>query len=228
MTGLLLAIEGIDGSGKGTQAGRLADAARAAGHRVASFSFPRYDDNPFSRAIGDYLNGEFGGLDEVHPELSALLYACDRLHARPELRRRARRVRARRLRPLRRVEPRAPGREARRRGARAADPVAASTSSTASSRCRGRISSCCSTRRRRSPASSSAARARARTRRSRPTSTSRTPRTATRRARSTSTSPRREGWRVVATAGEDGAARDVDEIAAEVWAAVEPLLRERA
>ena len=85
MRGLLLAIEGIDGSGKGTQAGRLADAARTAGYRVASFSFPRYDDNPFSRAIADYLNGEFGGLDEVHPELSALLYACDRLHARPEL-----------------------------------------------------------------------------------------------------------------------------------------------
>ena len=85
MGGLLLAIEGIDGSGKGTQAALLADAARAAGYSVASFSFPRYDGNPFSLAIGDYLNGELGGLDEVHPQLAALLYACDRLHARPEL-----------------------------------------------------------------------------------------------------------------------------------------------
>jgi dTMP kinase len=85
MGGLLLAIEGIDGSGKGTQAAFLADAARAAGYSVASFSFPRYDGNPFSLAIGDYLNGELGGLDEVHPQLAALLYACDRLHARPEL-----------------------------------------------------------------------------------------------------------------------------------------------
>jgi dTMP kinase len=85
MGGLLLAIEGIDGSGKGTQAALLADAARAAGYSVASFSFPRYDGNPFSVAIGDYLNGELGGLDEVHPQLAALLYACDRLHARPEL-----------------------------------------------------------------------------------------------------------------------------------------------
>jgi dTMP kinase len=81
----MLAIEGIDGSGKGTQAALLADAARAAGYSVASFSFPRYDGNPFSVAIGDYLNGELGGLDEVHPQLAALLYACDRLHARPEL-----------------------------------------------------------------------------------------------------------------------------------------------
>jgi dTMP kinase len=83
--GLLLAIEGIDGSGKGTQAARLAETAAARGHRVATFSFPLYDDNPFSRAIGDYLNGAFGGAGEVHPELAGLLYACDRWHARPRL-----------------------------------------------------------------------------------------------------------------------------------------------
>ena len=83
--GLLLVFEGIDGSGKGTQAARLAETATAHGRSVASFSFPLYDDNPFSRAIGAYLNGEYGGLDEVHPALSALLYACDRHHARPQL-----------------------------------------------------------------------------------------------------------------------------------------------
>jgi dTMP kinase len=83
--GALLAIEGIDGAGKGTQAGRLADTARAYGHAVASFSFPLYDDNPFSRAVADYLNGEFGSADEVHPELAALLYAGDRFHARPQI-----------------------------------------------------------------------------------------------------------------------------------------------
>jgi len=83
--GLLLAIEGIDGAGKGTQAGRLAETASAHGRSVASFSFPLYDDNPFSRAVADYLNGEFGGAGEVHPELAALLYAGDRFHARAQL-----------------------------------------------------------------------------------------------------------------------------------------------
>ena len=83
--GLLLAIEGIDGAGKGTQAGRLAERAAEHGRSVASFSFPLYDGNPFSRAVGDYLNGEFGAADEVHPELAALLYAGDRLHARPRI-----------------------------------------------------------------------------------------------------------------------------------------------
>ena len=82
---LLLEIEGIDGSGKGTQAARLVEIARAHGHRVATLSFPTYDGNPFSDAVADYLNGVFGGADEVHPELAGLLYACDRLHARPEL-----------------------------------------------------------------------------------------------------------------------------------------------
>jgi dTMP kinase len=82
---VLLAIEGIDGSGKGTQAARLAETATVAGHRVASFSFPLYDGNPFSRAVADYLNGEFGAADEVHPELAAMLYAGDRFHAQPQL-----------------------------------------------------------------------------------------------------------------------------------------------
>jgi dTMP kinase len=83
--GVLLAIEGIDGSGKGTQAAQLAEIAAAAGYSVASFSFPQYDGNPFSRAVADYLNGEFGSADEVHPELAAMLYAGDRFHARPRL-----------------------------------------------------------------------------------------------------------------------------------------------
>jgi dTMP kinase len=83
--GVLLALEGIDGSGKGTQAARLADAARAAGFSVASFSFPTYDGNPFAEAIAGYLNGDFGSADEVHPELAALLYAADRFHAKPQL-----------------------------------------------------------------------------------------------------------------------------------------------
>jgi dTMP kinase len=83
--GLLLEIEGIDGSGKGTQAARLAERARSAGWTVGTFSFPTYDGNPFANAVADYLNGEFGTADQVHPELASLLYAADRFHAKPRI-----------------------------------------------------------------------------------------------------------------------------------------------
>ena len=83
--GALVAIEGIDGAGKGTQAARVAGTAGTRGHSVTSFSFPLYDGNPFSRAVADYLNGEFGSAADVHPELAGLLYAGDRFHARPRL-----------------------------------------------------------------------------------------------------------------------------------------------
>ena len=85
MPGVFVAIEGIDGSGKGTQAGLLVRTAEQHGLSVSVFSFPLYDGNPFSVAIGDYLNGVFGSVDEVHAELAGLLYACDRFHARPVL-----------------------------------------------------------------------------------------------------------------------------------------------
>lgn len=84
--GFLVDFEGIDGSGKGTQAARLHDAARAAGVRSELISFPRYAQTRFGRRIGDFLNGRFGALGEVSPYLVALLYAGDRFESREMLR----------------------------------------------------------------------------------------------------------------------------------------------
>lgn len=78
----LVAIEGIDGSGKGTQAADLNRRLTAEGYRSELISFPRYENTFFGRAVGDFLNGRFGSLDEVHPFLAAVLYAGDRFESR--------------------------------------------------------------------------------------------------------------------------------------------------
>lgn len=79
---VLIAIEGIDGSGKGTQAGKLHERCLAAGIKASLIGFPRYTDTLFGKSIGDFLNGRFGKLDEVHPFLASLLYAGDRFESR--------------------------------------------------------------------------------------------------------------------------------------------------
>jgi dTMP kinase len=78
----LVAIEGIDGSGKGTQAERLLSRLRSDGRRATLLSFPRYEATFFGRAVGQYLNGDFGSLEQVHPFFASLLFAGDRFESR--------------------------------------------------------------------------------------------------------------------------------------------------
>ena len=82
---LLIAIEGIDGAGKGTQAARLTDRLNEAGLKTTKIQFPRYSETTFGGAIGDFLNGRFGSLDQVHPQLASVLYAGDRFESKPHL-----------------------------------------------------------------------------------------------------------------------------------------------
>ena len=78
---MLIAIEGIDGSGKGTQASALAARINDSGVNTLTLRFPQYDETLFGREVGRYLNGDFGNLDAVHPKFSSLLYALDRFQA---------------------------------------------------------------------------------------------------------------------------------------------------
>jgi dTMP kinase len=82
--GKLIAIEGIDGSGKRTQVALLTAALRERGHSVFATGFPQYD-SWFGKMVGQFLNGELGPLESVDPHFSALLYAGDRFEAKPKL-----------------------------------------------------------------------------------------------------------------------------------------------
>src|SRR5436305_1652515 len=82
--GKLIAIEGIDGSGKRTQVELLASALRAMGHSVCATGFPQYE-SWFGNMVGQFLNGELGPLETVDPHFTALLYAGDRFEAKPKI-----------------------------------------------------------------------------------------------------------------------------------------------
>lgn len=82
--GKLLAVEGIDGSGKRTQVDLLTAALQARGYSVYSTGFPQYD-SWFGKMVGQFLNGELGPLESVDPHFTVLLYAGDRFEAKPKL-----------------------------------------------------------------------------------------------------------------------------------------------
>ena len=85
--GRLIAVCGIDGSGKNTQTERLAQRTEQAGRTVHIVSFPRYGTSFFGELIERYLRGEFAGrASDVDPYMAALPYACDRWEASAQLR----------------------------------------------------------------------------------------------------------------------------------------------
>ncbi len=86
-TGRLVAICGIDGSGKATQTELLAGRAREEGLDVREVSFPRYGQGFFADLVERYLRGDFAEqAGDVDPHLAALPYALDRWQTSGELR----------------------------------------------------------------------------------------------------------------------------------------------
>lgn len=76
--GRLIAFEGLDQSGKQTQAERLAEACRSEGLRAELISFPDYE-SPIGAEIGRALHGE----REFPSDVMQLLYVANRYEHRP-------------------------------------------------------------------------------------------------------------------------------------------------
>src|SRR5262249_53565733 len=79
---LRIALEGIDGAGKRTQAQLLEARLRERGLTASVVSFPRYGQTIYAKSVASYLNGAFGPLESIDPRLAALLYAGDRAESR--------------------------------------------------------------------------------------------------------------------------------------------------
>ncbi len=78
MAGKLIAVEGLDGSGKATQTKLLCDALAEKGVRVRKISFPDYAQ-PSSVLAKIYLDGEFGtDPNAVNAYAASSFFAVDR------------------------------------------------------------------------------------------------------------------------------------------------------
>ena len=76
--GILIAIEGLDGSGKGTQTERLYNRLATNGIKTSTVSFPDYD-SPSSALVNMYLKGDFGNQPhDVNGYAASAFFAVDR------------------------------------------------------------------------------------------------------------------------------------------------------
>ena len=77
--GVLIAIDGLDGSGKETQTRLLEQALKAKGIPCRSISFPTYNDS-MSAAVKLYLSGAFGEDPQaVNGYAASVFYGVDRI-----------------------------------------------------------------------------------------------------------------------------------------------------
>ena len=84
MNGKLIALEGTDGSGKGTQLKLLVEYLTQKNVPHKTLDFPRYGEF-FGDLAGRMLRGEFGPNEHIPAQLAVLPFACDRWQVREEL-----------------------------------------------------------------------------------------------------------------------------------------------
>ena len=82
MSGLLIAFEGLDQSGKQTQAEQLRDRLKADGRKARLVSFPDY-----GTSIGEEIARALAGEREYGPDVMQLLYVANRYERKPDLER---------------------------------------------------------------------------------------------------------------------------------------------
>src|SRR5215510_9050512 len=82
MSGLIIAFEGLDQSGKQTQAELLRDWLKSSGRKARLASFPDY-----GTSIGEEIARALQGEREYGPDVMQLLYVANRYERKPDLQR---------------------------------------------------------------------------------------------------------------------------------------------
>ena len=80
MAGQIIAFEGLDQSGKQTQAERLRDWLKQEGHKARLVSFPDY-----GTSIGEEIARALQGERDYGPDVMQLLYVANRYERKPDL-----------------------------------------------------------------------------------------------------------------------------------------------
>lgn len=78
---MLVVLEGLDGAGKSTQVKKLKEYLESKCKDFNYIHFPRYEAPLYGDLISKFLRGGFGSIENVHPQLVALLFALDRQDA---------------------------------------------------------------------------------------------------------------------------------------------------
>ena len=82
---MLIVLEGLDGAGKSTQVKKLRRYLETVCGGLEYIHFPRYQAPVYGGLISRFLRGDFGSIENVHPQLVALLFAEDRHGAAPHI-----------------------------------------------------------------------------------------------------------------------------------------------